>query len=566
MGLTLTQHVPPGKQKVFPLFQYYYKGKKTKIFSGVDCLVQHWDVGKKQITRGDKEYRIKNLKISSIKTRLDEIINRYEANGEVLLPKTLRLELQRRESIKEAKSISSLPLKNLIEDWENDYMNSHSIEESTKSKTKSVVKDIKHYIQLIESERKTTLLIDDLNDDFCRDFSNWLFNKPSKISRYNQKGLQPHSVARRFQYLQTFCKWYSKNAKEFKKIDVPRELKSSTKVSDAQIPICLYDIELEKLVNCKKYDFLSFKKMEDDSIEWVENDEYMNHLTNDRNNRKNLDGVLEYFYDETKYGLQTYTNYEVYKDIFVFLCSVGCRYSDGIKMKLSHFKHKKRSKSSTLEDGVEAFFEFPQKKTNMPAIPRVNEVSYEIYKKYSRGKKRDDYLFPRTQRGNFISDVHFNKHIKRICERLNFNRVVVKKRLGSKGKELGSSEKRLWEVVSSHTGRKTFIKTLVLNGNFTTAQIKSQTGHLSERSFEGYYKITERDLMLKPNSPFLRKRDNYIIDSVEKGVEEIEVNLPPPPSRNKTLKEKLIELEESKDIIGLEKYEEMKDKLLDNFI
>jgi len=566
MGLTLTQHVPPGKQKVFPLFQYYYKGKKTKIFSGVDCLVQHWDVGKKQITRGDKEYRIKNLKISSLKTRLDEIINRYEANGEVLLPQTLRLELQRRESIKEAKSISSLPLKNLIEDWENDYMNSHSIEESTKSKTKSVVKDIKHYIQLIESERKTTLLIDDLNDDFCRDFSNWLFNKPSKTSRYNQKGLQPHSVARRFQYLQTFCKWYSKNAKEFKKIDVPRELKSSTKVSDAQIPICLYDIELEKLVNCKKYDFLSLKKMEDDSIEWVENDEYMNHLTNDRNNRKNLDGVLEYFYDETKYGLQTYTNYEVYKDIFVFLCSVGCRYSDGIKMKLSHFKHKKRSKSSTLEDGVEAFFEFPQKKTNMPAIPRVNEVSYEIYKKYSRGKKRDDYLFPRTQRGNFISDVHFNKHIKRICERLNFNRVVVKKRLGSKGKELGSSEKRLWEVVSSHTGRKTFIKTLVLNGNFTTAQIKSQTGHLSERSFEGYYKITERDLMLKPNSPFLRMRDNYIIDSVEKGVEEIEVNLPPPPSRNKTLKEKLIELEESKDIIGLEKYEEMKDKLLDNFI
>lgn len=162
--------------------------------------------------------------------------------------------------------------------------------------------------------------------------------------------------------------------------------------------------------------------------------------------------------------------------------------------------------------------------------------------------------------------MHFNRHIKRICERLNFNRVVVKKRLRSKGKELGSSEKRLWEVNLSHTGRKTFIKTLVLNGNFTTVQIKSQTGHLSERSFEGYYKITERDLILKPNLPFLRKRDNYVIDSVQKGVEEIKVNLPPPPSRNKTLKEKLIELEESKDIIGLEKYEEMKDKLLDNFI
>ena len=54
------------------------------------------------------------------------------------------------------------------------------------------------------------LLIDDLNDDFSRNFMSYLFARDHRIKtkgKVKKKGLQPHSVDRRFQYLQTFCKW-----------------------------------------------------------------------------------------------------------------------------------------------------------------------------------------------------------------------------------------------------------------------------------------------------------------------------------------------------------------------
>ena len=50
-----------------------------------------------------------------------------------------------------------------------------------------------------------------------------------------------------------------------------------------------------------------------------------------------MNGVAELIKETTKYGEQTYTSWEVYKDFLVFLCSVGCRYSDGIKIKVGDF-------------------------------------------------------------------------------------------------------------------------------------------------------------------------------------------------------------------------------------
>ena len=54
------------------------------------------------------------------------------------------------------------------------------------------------------------------------------------------------------------------------------------------------------------------------------------------------------------------------------------------------------------------------------------------------------------------------------------------RKIGSKGVEVDKHEMELYNVVSSHTGRKTFIKTLVLNSDFSTKEIMAQTGHKSE--------------------------------------------------------------------------------------
>jgi integrase len=569
MGLILTRQTEPSKGYCTPIFIYYKDGVKTKISTGVRCNINHWNIELKKVERGDKDYKFKNLKISSLKSKLESIINRFEVSDDYLNGDRLKLELQKSESVKIAKNISSLPLITLLSDWENDYINNDQIEESTKTKTKSVVKDIKEFVVKVQNDSHKILLIDDLNDDFSRNFMSYLFSRDHRIKtkgKVKKKGLQPHSVDRRFQYLQTFCKWYSKHSNEFKRIDSPRELGHSKRVSNQDDPIFLTDVELEKIINFKEFDFKKKVVLDNGVVEWVESSDYLKYLTKDRQNRSNMNGVLSFFSEITKYGKQTYTSYEVYKDLLVFLCSCGARFSDGINMKVGDFKHKKRNDLSPIEGGVEAFFIFSQKKTNYYATPRVNEVSFEIFKKYSRGKTKEDYLFPRSENGNPIFDTKFNQHIKKICKTIGLKRKVTVRKIGSKGLELEKQELELSQVISSHTGRKTFIKTLVLNSEFSTKEIMVQTGHKSEHIFHSYYRLKEDDLLLKPSSPFLKKRNTYLLPKEAEESEEIDVDLSLPIKTEKTLKEKLDELEEVKSLIGLKKYEEMKERILNNFM
>jgi hypothetical protein len=94
----------------------------------------------------------------------------------------------------------------------------------------------------------------------------------------------------------------------------------------------------------------------------------------------------------------------------------------------------------------------------------------------------------------------------------------------------------------------------------------AQTGHKSESIFHSYYRIKDDDLLLRPNSPFLKKRNTYLLPEEAKDSDEIDVELDSPKSSEKSLKEKLLELEEVKSILGQSKYDEMREKILNNFI
>ena len=41
---------------------------------------------------------------------------------------------------------------------------------------------------------------------------------------------------------------------------------------------------------------------------------------------------------DSKEGFKRYTSYEVYKDMLLFLCGVGCRFGDMVKMKVSNLQ------------------------------------------------------------------------------------------------------------------------------------------------------------------------------------------------------------------------------------
>ena len=229
-------------------------------------------------------------------------------------------------------------------------------------------------------------------------------------------------------------------------------------------------------------------------------------------------------------------------------------------MKLENFVHGKRTNTSTLEDGVEGFFKYYQSKTKSESIPRVNEVSWEIYKKYSRGKNRGDYLFPRTERGKFIHDQKFNKHIKKICKIIGLNRTILMRRLGTSGKEKSREMKPLHDLVSSHSGRRTYIYNMVVDGNYNTQELKKMVGHKTDKVFHGYYKLKE-EIHNKPNTPFI-KIHNTRIKSKEK-VDTINIDSLPPP-RDLSQSEKLQQLREDfkRGDIPKELYEKLYEKLL----
>jgi len=282
-SLFLTQLLKKKEDKVFPHFTYYHDYKKTRIFTGVNCSMNDWDKVKKRVRRSDKEYKLKNLKIDTIKTKLETIVNRYKNNDEILSTEQIKLELKHREKVKETKSISSLPLLNLIQEYLNDYTKNEVLLKSTKDKTTQMVNDIKTFI--VEREKDYyTLLVDDLNEEFSRDFMMWLFSKKVVIGKNKdgsdkiQIGLSPHSVSRRFIYLNSFCKWYGKITKEFIKIETPKELRKGMRITDEEDKVFLKNDELQKVYNFTGFNYKKSITNKDGRVEWVESKDYNKYL------------------------------------------------------------------------------------------------------------------------------------------------------------------------------------------------------------------------------------------------------------------------------------------------
>ena len=550
-SLFLTHLIKKKENKVFPHFSYQQDYKKTKVFTGVVCNIKNWDRDNKKVKRSDKNWKLKNLQIDTIRTKLETIVNRYKNNDEILSTEQLKLELKKREIVKDVSSRKSLPVYNLIREWLDVEMSSVIKKKDTLRKTKTNANDILKFIEKRE-ETYDTLLIDDLNDGFAEDYMVWCFSQ----------GLAPSTTEKRFRTLNQFCNWYSKLSREWFRVETPKELRTSVSISKEEDKPFLKNEELQQVYNFTDFNYRKPIKREDGKVEWIESEDYYKHLKPRGNNQSgDIEGVVYEIYDKTKHGIIPYTTYEVYKDIFVFLCSVGCRYSDGIRMKLEHFYHGKRTKTSILEGGVEAYWKFLQQKTKRDSIPRVNEVSYEIYKKYSRGKSKSDYLFPRTENGDFISDVKFNKHIKKICKIIGLNRPFIQIKRGINGKVLSRETKKLYEVMKSKVGRSTFIYNMVLDGNYTTEQLKIQTGHKKTDVFNSYFKLKE-EIHEKPATPFL-KLHNTIIQSDDK-VEEINIDEFPPPRIVISLKDKLKQLEEAKEFLSDKEYKEKREEVLKN--
>ena len=170
------------------------------------------------------------------------------------------------------------------------------------------------------------------------------------------------------------------------------------------------------------------------------------------------------------------------RDIFMLGCYLGQRVSD--------YNNLTRDDFTTTRRGNKVV-SFTQAKTNNAVVvPIIYENVYAIAKKYN-------YNFPRLSHGVI------NRHIKEILAELSVTvpslrqtmrtAITLKEQMAEvQGKmqftrdSKGYVIKPRYEMVSTHTARRSCITNLYLSNRFSISQLMSISGHKSEKAFNEY--------------------------------------------------------------------------------
>ena len=151
------------------------------------------------------------------------------------------------------------------------------------------------------------------------------------------------------------------------------------------------------------------------------------------------------------------------RDLFLLGCWTGLRYSDVIRLR--------------AENVGETMITIRQQKTDNPVQIPIHPVFREIWERYGG--------LPLV-----ISNQKFNDHIKDVCKAARINETVLKS-ITKGGKRITTSYKK-WQLVSSHTARRSFATNLYRQG-FPSIGIMSITGHKTETAFLKYIKVGKEE-------------------------------------------------------------------------
>lgn len=152
------------------------------------------------------------------------------------------------------------------------------------------------------------------------------------------------------------------------------------------------------------------------------------------------------------------------RDWFLLLCWTGCRFSDLEKIG-----------KTDIKDGL---ITFRQQKTNNKVVIPLHPVVLEILEKY-------EYDMPEP-----ITNQRFNEYIKNVCELAGIDGLETL--TITRGGKLTTETYKKWELVSSHTGRRSFCTNMYKRG-LPTIMIMSISGHRTEKSFLSYIKVKQEE-------------------------------------------------------------------------
>lgn len=165
------------------------------------------------------------------------------------------------------------------------------------------------------------------------------------------------------------------------------------------------------------------------------------------------------------------------KDIFVFGCTIGLRYSDLMKLK----------KENIIQSSVGRFLQVHTQKTGAVVKLPLPSFLFPIIEKHS--PKAGRFVLPR------LSNVNFNRQVKELMKRAGWTYALPKIRhRQGRPVEIKSKDKkslRFCDQVSAHTMRRTAITTLLMLGVPEQA-VRRISGHApGSKEFYRYIALAE---------------------------------------------------------------------------
>lgn len=153
------------------------------------------------------------------------------------------------------------------------------------------------------------------------------------------------------------------------------------------------------------------------------------------------------------------------RDLFVVGCLTALRYSDYSTLTIDNYQNEyivKRTKKTNVD-------------VKIPAHDYVKEI-FEKYKGHIPCKLCIQY---------------FNKYLKVIMREIGLDDKVTFSY--TKGGKLVTVTREKWELISSHTARRSAATNMYLTGRMTTLEIMRLTGHKTEQNFFRYIRLTNDD-------------------------------------------------------------------------
>ncbi len=162
------------------------------------------------------------------------------------------------------------------------------------------------------------------------------------------------------------------------------------------------------------------------------------------------------------------------RSLFILSCKTGLRYSDYTRIKEQNIKQ---------DENGDYYLQITQEKTSNPVELPLTDEALEIVQDLLSGE-----VHP-------ITNQRMNEYVKELCKLAGLNEPFAVRRYV--GKNYTETVKKKYELISTHTGRRTFATNLLLKG--VPAQVVMQfTGHKDAGSFALYVNIptiTQRNIV-----------------------------------------------------------------------